>query len=143
MIIFDLTCNLGHAFEGWFQSLENYEDQIAQELISCPHCGSIEIRRVPSAIHVSKSVAAKDTNTKKAQVSSEEMLSLLGQVLSSIIASTEDVGTSFADEARRIHYLESPERPIRGEASFEEFESLRDEGIEVMMLPTLKKEEVH
>ena len=143
MIIFDLTCNLGHAFEGWFQSLENYEDQIAQELISCPHCGSIEIRRVPSAIHVSKNVAAKDINTKKAQVSSEEMLSLLGQVLSSIIASTEDVGTSFADEARRIHYLESPERPIRGEASFEEFESLRDEGIEVMMLPTLKKEEVH
>ena len=71
------------------------------------------------------------------------MLSLLGQVLSSIIASTEDVGTGFADEARRIHYLESPERPIRGEASFEEFESLRDEGIEVMMLPTLKKEEVH
>lgn len=143
MIIFDLTCNLGHAFEGWFQSLENYEDQIAQELISCPHCGSIEIRRVPSAIHVSKSVAAKDINAKKAQVSSEEMLSLLGQVLSSIIASTEDVGTGFADEARRIHYLESPERPIRGEASFEEFESLRDEGIEVMMLPTLKKEEVH
>ena len=143
MIIFDLTCNLGHAFEGWFQSLENYEDQIAQELISCPHCGSIEIRRVPSAIHVSKSVAAKDINTKKAQVSSEEMLSLLGQVLSSIIASTEDVGTGFADEARRIHYLESPERPIRGEASLEEFESLRDEGIEVMMLPTLKKEEVH
>ena len=143
MIIFDLTCNLGHAFEGWFQSLENYEDQIAQELISCPHCGSIEIRRVPSAIHVSKSVAAKDINAKKAQVSSEEMLSLLGQVLSSIIAGTEDVGTGFADEARRIHYLESPERPIRGEASFEEFESLRDEGIEVMMLPTLKKEEVH
>lgn len=143
MIIFDLTCNLGHAFEGWFQSLDNYEDQIAQELISCPHCGSIEIRRVPSAIHVSKNVAAKDINTKKAQVSSEEMLSLLGQVLSSIIASTEDVGTGFADEARRIHYLESPERPIRGEASFEEFESLRDEGIEVMMLPTLKKEEVH
>ncbi len=143
MIIFDLTCNLGHAFEGWFQSLDNYEDQIAQELISCPHCGSIEIRRVPSAIHVSKNVASKDISTKKAQVSSEEMLSLLGQVLSSIIASTEDVGTGFADEARRIHYLESPERPIRGEASFEEFESLRDEGIEVMMLPTLKKEEVH
>lgn len=143
MIIFDLTCNLGHAFEGWFQSLENYEDQLAQELVSCPHCGSIEIRRVPSAIHVSKSAAPQDINAKKAQVSSEEMISLLGQVLSSIIASTEDVGTGFANEARRIHYLESPERPIRGEASFEEFESLRDEGIEVMMLPTLKKEGVH
>ena len=144
MIIFDLTCDLGHTFEGWFQSSENFEDQLAQELISCPHCGATEVRRVPSAVHVAKNGApSADIKAKPAGASSEEMISLLGQVLSSIIASTEDVGKGFAEEARRIHYLESPERAIRGEASLEEFESLRDEGIEVMMLPVLKKEEVH
>ena len=140
MIIFDLTCDLGHTFEGWFQSSENFDSQLAQELISCPHCGSVEIRRVPSAIHVAKN---GDIKARPASATSEEMISLLGQVLSSIIANTEDVGKGFAEEARRIHYLESPERAIRGEASLEEFESLRDEGIEVMMLPALKKEEVH
>ena len=70
-------------------------------------------------------------------------MALLGQVLSSIIANTEDVGSEFADEARRIHYMDSPSRPIRGEATLEEFETLKDEGIEVMMLPVIKKEEVH
>jgi hypothetical protein len=37
----------------------------------------------------------------------------------------------FAEEARKIHYLEAPERSIRGEASAEEYEALREEGIEV------------
>ena len=71
------------------------------------------------------------------------MQSLFGRMVSSIIANTEDVGRAFADEARRIHYLEAPERPIRGEASLEEYESLHDEGIEVMLLPLIKKEKTH
>ena len=143
MIIFDLACNLGHSFEGWFQSQENFESQLAEGLISCPHCDSNEIRRVPSAVHLTKNSPATAIQARKNEVASEEMMALLGQVLSSIIANTEDVGSEFADEARRIHYMESPSRPIRGEASLEEFETLKDEGIEVMMLPVIKKEEVH
>ena len=52
-----------------------------------------------------------------------------------VIANTEDVGERFADEARRIHYGETEERAIRGQASAEEREALRDEGIEVHPLP--------
>jgi hypothetical protein len=52
-----------------------------------------------------------------------------------LLANTEDVGERFADEARRIHYGEAPERGIRGQASEQEREALRDEGIEVMPLP--------
>jgi hypothetical protein len=55
-----------------------------------------------------------------------------------VIANTEDVGTRFADEARRIHYGEVPERGIRGQASADETEALRDEGIEVHALPVPK-----
>ena len=143
MIIFDLACNLGHGFEGWFQSQENFESQLAEGLISCPHCDSSEIRRVRSAVHLTKNSPSSAIQARKNEVASEEMMALLGQVLSSIIANTEDVGSEFADEARRIHYMDSPSRPIRGEATLEEFETLKDEGIEVMMLPVIKKEEVH
>jgi hypothetical protein len=52
-----------------------------------------------------------------------------------VLANTEDVGERFADEARRIHYGEADERGIRGQASADEREALRDEGIEVMPLP--------
>ena len=48
---------------------------------------------------------------------------------------TEDVGERFAEEARRIHYQEAPERGIRGVASREEARALLEEGIDVMPLP--------
>ena len=49
----------------------------------------------------------------------------------------EDVGSSFAEEARKIHYKESPERSIRGQTTLDEAEALRDEGIEVMAMPAM------
>jgi len=52
-----------------------------------------------------------------------------------VIANTEDVGQNFADEARKMHYGESEERHIRGQASMEETQDLLEEGIEVLPLP--------
>ena len=52
-----------------------------------------------------------------------------------VIANTEDVGQNFADEARKMHYGESEERNIRGQASMEETQDLLEEGIEVLPLP--------
>jgi len=52
-----------------------------------------------------------------------------------VLANTEDVGSRFADEARRIHYGEAEERGIRGQASLAEKEELADEGIAVLSLP--------
>jgi hypothetical protein len=57
------------------------------------------------------------------------------QMVRHVVANTEDVGERFAEEARRIHYGESEERAIRGQASAQEREALRDEGIEVHPLP--------
>jgi hypothetical protein len=45
---------------------------------------------------------------------------------------TEDVGDRFPEEARRIHYGEAKDRGIRGRASSEDAEALRDEGIEIV-----------
>lgn len=57
------------------------------------------------------------------------------QMAKEVLAKTEDVGTDFAREARKIHYGESKERGIRGQASQDETMELLDEGIEVMPLP--------
>ena len=51
------------------------------------------------------------------------------------MSTTEDVGERFPEEARRIHYGEVEERGIRGRATREDAEALREEGIEVMALP--------
>ncbi|MBU3622070.1 DUF1178 family protein [Polynucleobacter sp. CS-Odin-A6] len=54
-----------------------------------------------------------------------------------LMGRSEDVGNSFAEEARKIHYKESPERSIRGQTTLDEAEALREEGIEVMAMPML------
>jgi hypothetical protein len=57
------------------------------------------------------------------------------KVVRQVMSSTEDVGDRFAEEARRIHYGEVEERGIRGRASREDAEALREEGIAVVALP--------
>ncbi|CAM3827357.1 DUF1178 family protein [Polynucleobacter antarcticus] len=54
-----------------------------------------------------------------------------------LMVRSEDVGEGFAEEARKIHYKESPERSIRGHTTLDEAEALRDEGIDVMAVPML------
>ena len=150
MIIFDLTCNSDHRFEGWFQSQENFDRQLEEGLISCPVCGSIDIRRVPSAVHLGKTVSTPDHTQSQSHPQNIQMVTPHGEVLaayqkllSAIVSSCEDVGKAFADEARKIHYLEAPQRSIRGEASSEEYESLREEGIEVLRFPAIRKDELN
>ncbi len=52
-----------------------------------------------------------------------------------VVANTEDVGNSFPEEARKMHYGETEARNIRGRATPKETEALIDEGIAVMPLP--------
>jgi hypothetical protein len=57
------------------------------------------------------------------------------QTVRRVLANTEDVGDRFAEEARRIHYGESKNRGIRGDATPQERQALHDEGIEVVAIP--------
>lgn len=70
----------------------------------------------------------------------EHATALYRQLIQTIVSHSEDVGHSFADEARRIHYNEAPQRPIRGQASEDECDALRDEGIQILSLPVPKGE---
>ena len=72
-----------------------------------------------------------------------EVITVYQKLISAILSGSEDVGKEFASEARKIHYLEAPARSIRGQATSEEFESLREEGIEVLQFPVLNKDELN
>lgn len=130
MIVYNLICEHQHLFEGWFTSAEDYDRQIAQKLLTCPVCSSQQISKQLSAPRLN--LAQSETIQESAQqLVQAEMLRLIRQW----VDKTEDVGERFAEEARRIHYQEAPERGIRGVASREEARALLEEGIEVMPLP--------
>ena len=144
MIVFDLGCPNAHRFEGWFQSPEAFEQEREKGRIACPVCGSPDIRRLPSAIHLARAPAtARETSPVPVVNAHGDMAAIYQKILATLMANSEYVGKEFASEARKIHYMETTERSIRGEASAEEFEALREEGIEVLQLPVVHKEKLN
>lgn len=140
MIIFDLTCSADHRFEGWFRSAEEFGRQEAQGMVLCPYCGSHEVRRLPSAVHVGTS-AADVPPAPPSPKHAGDPLAAAKAFIEEMMRHSEDVGSAFAEEARRIHYHEAPERTIRGVASVDECAALQEEGIDVLRLPRPKKRE--
>ena len=132
MIIIDLACDNDHSFEGWFSSLDMYKNQFDRGLIKCPHCDSSQISRVPSVIHVGK-------DRKAVSSDSSELRAHLQRIIEHVLFASEDVGENFTDEARQIFYNESPQRAIHGEATLADFRELREEGIDVMLIPAILK----
>ncbi len=152
MIIFDLICKQGHVFEGWFDSAAEFDRQKARHLVACPMCDDVHIERRPSAkVKVAKVGAAVPPKAPKAPKKGpatmpEAMAGLPAELvakLREVVRSTEDVGERFPEEARKIHYDEVPQRPIRGRASAEDAQALRDEGIEFTPLPPFLTGESH
>jgi hypothetical protein len=140
MKVIDLRCQSGHRFEGWFGSDDDFLDQNGRGLIECPLCADKVIVRLPSAPRLNLSGAREVQPPAQTQspVPADESAALQArwlQVMRHVVANTEDVGERFAEEARRIHYGESQERAIRGQASAQEREALQEEGIEVHPLP--------
>jgi hypothetical protein len=130
MKVYNLSCERNHRFEGWFSSEEDFSSQLAQQHIECPVCESRGITKMLSAPRLNLSGAQERQTETHAETMQAKMLEAARQ----LIADTEDVGDRFVEEARRIHYKESPQRGIRGTASPDECAELTDEGIEVMQL---------
>ncbi len=152
MIIFDLACTRGHRFEGWFASGEVFEQQHAGGHVRCPVCDAAEVARLPSAhVAVSKGgraavsapAASPPPTPAPTQDATAGMPAEVIAKLREIVRGTENVGPRFPEEARRIHYNEAPARAIRGQASPEEADSLREEGIDFAPLPPFLTEDRH
>ena len=126
--VFDLQCEHGHVFEGWFSSHSDFDTQRERGLISCPLCDSKSIDKKLSA------PATRDPGN--APMSPDMQAAMLKQ-LREVLRQTENVGERFATEARRIHHGDAPERPIRGVATQQERQSLAEEGIAVAPIPAL------
>jgi hypothetical protein len=152
MKVLDLQCAHQHAFEGWFASEEDFQGQLARGLVNCPLCADPDIQKMPSAprLNLGAPVSSVEAGAREVPVpaagatsASREVASLAAsarhaaflKALREVVASTEDVGQRFADEARAMHYGDAEQRSIRGQASPAEAIELLEEGIEVMPLP--------
>ena len=145
MIIYDLRCANEHRFEGWFRSATDFEAQINRHLVSCPHCDSQDVRRVPSAIAIGRHGPAKTDGSREMATSpaGTQIIAAYRELVRTLIANSDDVGDRFAEEARKIHYDGAPDRSIHGTATQDDLSSLADEGIPVIGLPRFREEDLN
>lgn len=139
MKVLDLQCPHGHSFEGWFGSEDDFQSQLARQLVECPVCGDTAVSKKLSAPRLNLGGAsAAEAGQREVAAVDPQLQAAWMKMVRHVLANTEDVGGRFAEEARRIHYGEVAERNIRGQASREETASLLEEGISVMPLPIPK-----
>ena len=166
MIKYQLICDQAHEFEGWFGDSAGFEAQQKSGFLTCPVCGSADVRRALMAPNLASPKTRKtdlaepsDPGTgsqpppqpqaappaaaslpPEAARKMQALMTQMRELQSKIRAECRDVGDDFADEARRIHYGEAEPEGIYGRATPEEREALDEEGIEIMDIPWLPKD---
>jgi hypothetical protein len=145
MIHYQLQCGQSHGFDGWFKDSASFEKQARRGLIECPECGGIDIQRALMAPAVAKrktqavAAPAAPAQPEPAKVAAAripaQVLATLQRLRSEVEKNCEYVGPSFADQARAMHRGEAEAKPIYGETSDEQAETLVEEGIQVAKIP--------
>ena len=138
MKVLDLQCPQQHSFEGWFGSEDDFQDQLARGLVECPLCGDAAVTKMLSAPRLNLGSGKEPQRHDVVSAPDATVQAAWMKMVRHVMANTEDVGARFPEEARRIHYGESEERGIRGQASAQETQALVDEGIGVLPLPIPK-----
>lgn len=163
MIVYDLTCAAGHRFESWFPSAAAFDEQKAGQAVECPYCGNREIDKAPMAPRISRRAsgtlpseaesaagAPKPAGDVSGPVSGDvsgetgggppaALVEMLRHLRSHVESNCDYVGPAFPEQARRIYYGETAPRGIYGEASAEEAQALKEEGIETQRIPWLPR----
>lgn len=159
MIRYRLICRCSREFDAWFSSSTAYDTQEAGGQIVCPACGGHDVKKALMAPRIATAIgtpagvdqasapkspgAHAPTTTAAALPASadaetaRELMGELRQLRDRIMANSEYVGSHFAEEARRIHFEEAPNRAIHGEASPEDVRQFDEEGIDILPLPRL------
>ena len=137
MIVFDLACNCGYTFEGWFQDRQDFEDQQTASFLVCPECGSRKIGKILSPIRTQSSIyKEKDhSHTRAEKTNSPGSTAALETLQKFVEDNFEDVGTDLATESLKMHYGATEPRNIRGVTTELEEKKLKEEGINLFKIP--------
>ncbi|HEX3664930.1 MAG TPA: DUF1178 family protein [Rhizomicrobium sp.] len=140
MIVYALQCSEGHGFEGWFRDSVAFDEQETAGKLVCPVCDTRSVKKAMMA------PALKGAPAERAPSAPEEirkMRKFMTGLRKYVEQNADYVGPKFPEEARKIHYGETDERQIYGEATLKEAKELIEEGVDVAPLPPNLEEEAN
>ncbi len=151
MIHYQLRCDAGHAFEGWFRSSVAFDEQAAGGLLNCPFCGTRGVERgmMAPAVRSSRNAAPVPPSAPPATAAPsasvagmpalpDALRAALQRIRAEVERNCENMGDRFAEEAIRIHHGDAEERGIYGSTTESDREALEDAGVEVVAIPWLR-----
>ena len=138
MIKYILKCNNKHEFESWFSNSEEFDKLDHKNLLECIYCSSKKISKSIMAPMIS--VEKREVNLTKIDKIMIEEKKKLTKLRNYIEKNFEYVGKDFSKKVREIYYDKKNNKSIYGTTTDQERQDLEEEGIDLMSVPWLEKE---
>ena len=139
MIKYNLKCNNSHEFESWFSDSSEFDKLNKKKLLECIYCASNKIKKSIMAPMISGTKSKNDNINylnKDLMNKKKELL----EVRNYIEKNFEFVGDKFSEKAREVFYDKKTKKGIYGTATSEEREEMEEEGIDLLRVPWVSKD---
>jgi len=139
MIKYILKCHNDHEFESWFSNSKEFDNLKKKNLLNCIFCYS---KTIDKSIMAPMILSIKE-NSKKTKVINEKLQkekNTLLQLRKFVENNFEYVGENFSTKVREVYYDKKSEKTIYGTTTKEEREELVEEGIDLLSIPWIDKD---
>ena len=139
MIKYILKCENDHEFESWLSNSEEFEKLKKKKLLECMYCYTKNVNRSIMAPMISNSFTKDEQiEISKKDISNEK--NKLIQLRKYIENNFEYVGKDFSKKVREVYYDNKSQKTFYGTTTLEEREELADEGIDLLSIPWVNKD---
>ena len=139
MIKYNLICEREHEFESWFSDSLEFEKLKNKKLLECIYCSSKRIEKSIMSPMISNSNNLELPNNKFEREFLKEK-KRLKQIRKYIEKNYEYVGKNFSKKVREIYYDKKSKKTIYGTTTPKEREELAEEGIDLLSIPWIGKD---
>ena len=139
MIKYNLVCHREHNFESWFSNSKEFDNLKKKNLLECIFCSSKKINKSimsPTISGIKKTNKNKDFLKNSFQSEKKKLLQLRKFVENNF----EYAGKNFSKKVREIYYDKKSKKTIYGTTTSEERKELEDEGIDLLSIPWVSKD---
>ena len=139
MIKYNLKCHNNHEFESWFSNSEEFDKLKKKKLLECIYCSSKKIGKSIMAPMVSGTKIQEvkpNPLSSNLSVNKKELL----KIREFVEKNFEFVGDKLSQKVREVYYDKKTKKSIYGTATPEEREELKEEGIELLSIPWVTKD---
>ena len=139
MIKYNLKCHNDHEFESWFSNSKEFEKLNKKDLLECIFCSS---KKINKSIMSPTIFNSKEKN-KRIEATNENFKDKKNKLLNLrkyIEKNFDYVGNDFSKKVREVYYDKKSKKSIYGTTTTKEREELAEEGIDLISIPWVNKD---